>query len=95
METRETRAFLGPQCVKETLWYQLLGLIIQWYPIHSPGSDRSLVMHEDVESVAGSVRDEETEEEEGDSVHDVMNFTQRSRSVSPVRSRAPSISPLV
>ena len=60
---------------------------------HSPGSDCSLLMHEDVESVAGSDRDEETEGEEGESVHDVMNFTQRSRSVSPVRSRSPSIPP--
>ena len=50
-------------------------------------------MHEEVESVAGSERDEDTEGEDGESVHDVMNFTQRSRSVSPVRSRSPSISP--
>ena len=49
--------------------------------------DRSFVMHEDVEC------EEETELKEGESVHDTMNVTQRSRSVAVVRSRSPSISP--
>ena len=60
---------------------------------HSQRSDRSLVMHEKVESIAGSERDEDREGEDRETVHDVMNFTQRSRSVSPVRSRSPSIPP--
>ena len=60
---------------------------------HYQRSDRSLAVHEEVESAAGSEGDEDTEGEDEESVHDVMNFTQRSRSVSPVRSRSPSFFP--
>ena len=45
------------------------------------------------ESIAGSEHDEDTEVEHGESAHDVMNFTQRSRLVSHSRSCSPSISP--
>ena len=50
--------------MKETLWSQPLVSD----PQHSPRSDRSVVMHEDEESVAGSERDKETERDEGESV---------------------------